>query len=270
MCTFVDVAGTVTTSRARNQPVRGRILVVACLLLLSGCSGATSGGSGPTETVTPAPVPSPDGADRTAAPGGPGMENGTVGGRALAERHTESLTVPRRRVVRLRVETVNGTLLSYREDRTITDGASFQRRRYEGPATARFVPDSRNATSARETRYDNGTVATRRQFVDGTEQGGAAPPLAAPTPVDVAALLDGATVVDRTASGGYRVSKRSVVGTVVPGFLTGAREGAVRASIRADGRITRLSVRYDARVGDRRVVVAQAVRWTRPLDRELR
>jgi hypothetical protein len=275
MCTFVqDGGGSVTTTRARRQTVRGRrLLLVACLLVLAGCGSAPAGGPDPT-TVTPAPVPSPEEGGRDAVPAGLGIENGTVDGATLVARHADSLSVPRRRVVTFRVETGEATLLSYRENRTVLGGLSLRRRTYEGPATARFVPDATDATSAREVRFDNGTAATRRGFVDGLTRDDDAPPLVAPVLEDggaeIAALLDGAAVVERPPSSDYRVSNGRVADAAVPEFLTDVSDGSVRASVGPDGRIRRLTVRYDARVGDREVSVIQELHWTRPVTRELR
>lgn len=253
--------------------MRGHILVV-CLLVLAGCSSAPAGGPDPTTTVTPAPVPSPDGGDRGApGPDGPGIEDGVVDGSDLGSLHADSLNGPHTRIVHFRVETGEGTLLVYQETRTVIGDESLLRRSYGGPLTDRFVPDSRNATTAREVRYDDGNVSSRRGFLDGERRGSEAPSLVTPVLVDdettVADVLDGAVVDSRVQSLGYQVSTGDVDRSTAPGFLTDVRPGVARALVREDGRVTRLSVRYDARLGGRQVSVTQEVYWTRPVGRDL-
>lgn len=253
--------------------MRWRLLAVAGLLVLAGC-GAVPSGESPdgTATVTPAPVPDTgEGQERLDA--GPGFENGTVDGSALQARHADTLDVPYTRIVRLRIEGRTETVLAYRARRTLSEGTAVQRRRLEGPATARFVPDAGNATAASEARYDREGTVTRRQVVDGTAREQVEQPLEAPVLADggsqLAVLLDYASVDERTRSDSYRVSKGSVPESAVPEPLTGVTNGTVRATIRRVGRITRLSVRYQARLDGRRVTVTQEVTWRRPVDREL-
>lgn len=255
--------------------MRWRLLAVAGLLVLAGCGAVPADDPTPDEAVTPAPVPSSTGELGAAASQGPAVENGTAVGPAVEARHAASLSVPYRRVLRLRVDTPNETLLAYNENLTrVSGGNAVLERHYAGPATSRFVPDARNATSARTIQYDNGTRVTRRSFVDGGPRDAEAPPLTEPGVrpggTDVALLLDSAALLEEMPGRGYRLGTSAVPDAAVPGFLAAVRNGTVNASVRADGRIRRLTVRYEARLDDRPVVVTQTLTWTRPVDRELR
>ncbi len=243
-----------------------RALVVVCLLAVAGCNAPAGAPAdeGVTETVTPAQVPSPEATDRgDGGVDGPGIEDGVVDGAALGAAHADSLVGNRTRLATLRVEAGNETLLAYRESRAVTAEATLLRRSYEGPATARFVPETSTATAARTVRYEDGNGTRRRTVVDGERRPDAR--LVTPMTVDnratVAAFLDGAVVVSRTPSLGYQVSARSVSEAAVPGFLTAPRDGTARAVLREDGRVVRLSVRYGARLDGRRVSVTQEVSW---------
>ena len=246
-----------------------RSLLVVGLLIVAGCNapaGAPVDDPAAT-TVTPAPVPvpspEPEVTDREGGVDGPGIDDGVVDGPALGATHADSLVGNRTRVATLRVEAGNETLLVYRETRAVTAEATLLRRTYEGPATTRFVPGDRTATTARTARYENADGTRRRTVVDGERRPEAR--LVAPVTVDnretVAAFLDGAVVVSRTPSLGYQVSARSVPEAAVPGFLTTPRDGNARAVLREDGRVVRLAVRYDARSGDRQASVTHEVTW---------
>ena len=80
----------------------------------------------------------------------------------------------------------------------------------------------------------------------------------------VEALLDGANVVGGGSSPGYRVAASGVDPAAVPGILEAPRNGTVRASVRRDGRVTRIEVRYEATLDGRPVAVEQTLEWTRP------
>ena len=251
--------------------MRGRALLVVCLLAAAGCSYAPAEPPEDTRTVTPAAVPTPESTDADAGadeggPDGPGIEGGVADGPVLASQHAGSLSVPHERIVGLRVADGERTLLRYREHRTVSAEESLVNRRYEGPATARFVPEIRNATEAREQRYVVDGDTTRRQFVDRQQRDGA-PPLAAPIdsdPETVGVLLDGAVVTSRTRTLGFRVARDRVDRAAVPDFFeaTDTDDGRVRAVVRDGGRVTRLIVRYDAILDGRRVTVTRRVAWT--------
>jgi hypothetical protein len=242
-----------------------RSLLVVGLLIVAGCNAPADAPADDTAatTVTPAPVPSPNATDREGGVDGPGIADGVVDGPALGAAHADSLVGDHTRVATLRVEAGNETLLVYRESNAVTSGATLLQRTYEGPATARFVPDDRTATTARAVRYEDADGTRRWRVVDGQRRPETR--LVAPVTVDdretVAAFLDGAVVVSRTPSLGYQVSARSVPEAAVPGFLTAPRDGAVRAVLREDGRVVRLSVRYGARSNGRQVSVTREVTW---------
>lgn len=253
--------------------VRWRLLAVAGLLVLAGCGAAPGGEPDPTATVTPAPVPTP--ADRTATgPGGPGLYDDVVDGRELAIRHADTLTEPHTRYITVRVEPPNRTRLYYLERRTIAGNEVLWRRSYEGPGTGRFVPNASNVTSAREIRYEGPNATASRQFVEGQRRAETGRPFEAPDVGDdaaaIAVLLDNATVTSHTDSPGFRVAATGVDQAAVPDYLTAVSESRVRASVRPDGRVTRLRVRYEARLDGRPVTVTQVVRWTPPTERDIR
>ena len=273
MCTFVGTNGSVRPRQTSAPAVRGRVLLVVCLLAAAGCSSAPAGAPDATETVTPAPVPTPESTDADAGaeqggPDGPAIEDGVVDGRTLAARQERSLSAPHTRTLEFRVEDGDRTLFRYRERRTVVGEEKLVMRRYEGPTTARFVPGSRNATAARERRLVVDGNATRQQFVDGQHRDeDVSPPLVAPVdgdPGTVGVLLEGAAVTSRTRSLGFQVARDGVDPAAVPEFLgaVDADDGRVRATVRDAGRVTRLVVRYGATLDGRRVAVTRRVAWS--------
>ena len=271
MYTFVGTSGKVRPRRTSAPALRGRVLLVVCLLAAAGCSSAPAGAPDATETVTPAPVPTPESTDANAGaeqggPDGPGIEDGVVDGRTLAARQERSLSAPHTRTLEFRVEDGDRTLFRYREHRTVVGEEKLVMRRYEGPTTARFVPGSRNATAARERRLVVDGNATCQQFVDGQRRDEDAP-LVAPVdgdPGTVGVLLEGAAVTSRTRSLGFQVTGDGVDPAVVPEFLGAidADDGRVRATVRDAGRVTRLVVHYEATLDGRRVAVTRRVAWS--------
>ena len=146
-----------------------RSLLVVGLLIVAGCNAPADAPADDTAatTVTPAPVPSPNATDREGGVDGPGIQDGVVDGPALGAAHADSLVGDHTRVATLRVEAGNETLLVYRESRAVTAEATLLQRTYEGPATARFVPGDRTATTARTARYEDADGTRRRTVVDG-------------------------------------------------------------------------------------------------------
>lgn len=253
----------------------GRIVLVACLLVLAGCGGAPADPPAPSETVTPAPVPTtetpvPEDPTTTA----PGFENESVDGGMLGAMHANTLAVPHTRTVEILVDAPNRTLLAYRANRTITGNSFRLTRTYRGPLTARYVPGAETATSARLRRYRSDDRQARQQYVDGVRRtdgnASGAPRLGLPVAIDdvgyVAALLDGATLSSRTPSGGYllAVDGAELSAATVPGILTAPRDGVVRGRLRETGRVSRLRLEYEATVDGQPVTVSQVVRWRKP------
>ena len=253
----------------------GRAVLVACLLVLAGCNGAPAGDSTEAETVTPAPVP--DAADRadtgarTDDAPDIGIVDGTVDGAALGAAHADVRRIPHTRTHEVSVRAGDATLLEYRGVLTLVGTESRRIKEYDGPATARYLPGNADARSAREERYVADGETQVRRTVDGTlrEVDGSRPGrFRAPVDVGdeaavVAALLDGATVVGGS-SPGYRVVASGVDPAAVPGVLEAPRKGTVRASVRRDGRVTRIEVRYEATLDGRPVAVEQTLEWGRP------
>lgn len=245
------------------------MLAVLVVLVLAGCGGSPPP---PEETVTPAPVP-----DATpAAPGDVAVEDGRVDARRLGAVHAATLEAGYSRVVELGVTAGEGRYLTYRETLTLEgSNASTRSRVYEGPGTPRFVPDLGSATEARSERYAAGEVRAQRRTVDGRTTraygAGGAPPLESPLPALadgplVAALLEGSTVVGRSANGGVRLRGEDVRPAVVPDYLEDPRNVTVRATVRADGRVTAVEVRYLATLHGESVAVVLDVRWSPPAE----
>lgn len=268
-------SGGLTLQRFLGTSVNGRVVLVACLLAVAGCSSAPADAPTPSETVTPAPVPATE--TPTPEPTGmdaPGLENGTVDGETLGAMHANTLGVPHTRTVSVRIETRNRTLLDYRTNRTFTGNSFRLTRTYRGPATARFVPDSESATMALGQLYRDEDGASRRQVVDGTlrTDGGSTPrPRLVPAvTIDdvgyIATLLDGAVVTSRTPAQGYVLSNDGVeaAATTLPGFLRNPRDLEVYGRLRETGRVSRLVVGYRATLDGQAVTVVQDVRWHKP------
>jgi predicted small lipoprotein YifL len=264
MCPFVRHVGTLSGAPPKGSPVSGRLLAVLVVVALAGCGGSTPP---PSETVTPAPVP-----ESTPAEPGVAVENDRVDGPLLGSAHAASLADGYSRVVELGVTADDDPHLAYRETLTVGEsGRSLRTRVYEGPETARFVPDAEDAVTARSESYEAGDVRARRRTVDGRTERvdgpGGAPPLEAPllTTDDAAlvvAVLEGATVVDRTPNGGVRLRGERVRLSAVPDFLERPRNVTVRATVRGDGRVTRVAVRYLATLDGEGVAVSLDVSWS--------
>ncbi len=248
--------------------------LVVCLLALAGCgapagpAGTPAGDTATGETVTPAPVPSPTAGDRLDDVDLPGVDDGVVDGAALGAAHADALSGTYTRVVTLQIEADDGTLLTYRESRAVSDGATSRRRSYRGPATSRFVSGNSTATTARTVRSADDDGTRRRTFVDGDPAPGrqVAAPVAADDRTMVATLLDGAVVFDRPRSATYRLSADDVSGEAAPDLLAAPEAGSVDATVRRTGRVDRVVVRYDALLDGRRVSVTRRVFWVRGAD----
>lgn len=257
--------------------MQGRLLLVVVLAAtLAGCGGSVP--AAPAEdrpTVTPLPVPESDGTRSNPA----GVVdsavdgNGSVDGEQLGAAHADTLDPGYTRVVDLAVAGPDGRHLAYRGARTVgASGDVLREREYRGPWTARYVPDATNATSARSVRYETDGDSAQRRTVDGTTartDGGEVPALEAPVPpladaAFVAALLDDATVAERTESGGARLTGTAVDGAVVPDPFGPPRNVSVRATVRGSGRVTHVALRYETTVDGERRTVTQDVYWSPP------
>jgi hypothetical protein len=256
--------------------VYSRAVLVICLLVLAGCNGVPAGDPTEARTVTPAPVP--DATDRPDSGGGTtdapeiGIVDGAVDGAALGAAHADVRGIPHTRTHGISVRSDGTALLEYRGVLTLVGSESRRLREYAGPETARYLPGDSGATSAREERYVADGETQVRRTVDGALRETDGPrPNRLRSPVDVGdeaaiveTLLDGATVVDGGSSPGYRVAASGVDPVAVPEFLEAPRNGTVRASIRRDGRVTRIEVRYEATLDGRQVTVEQTLEWSRP------
>jgi hypothetical protein len=245
-----------------------RIVLLVVVVALAGCSGASVESDGATPTVTPAPVPDDDAnAER--------IEGPTVDGAERGRAHERTLSLPHTRIHDLKISQDGLVLLEYRETATLGAGdESRLRRAYSGPLTAEFVPYVEGASSAREERYVTPERVARRQSVDGIERERSAngpPALVAPLLVTddralVAALLDGGRVAERTRSLGARMTHDRVHPSAVPQVLDDPRNGTLSATMREDGRVTRITVGYEATLDGEPVVVEQSFRWDRPTE----
>lgn len=244
-----------------------RVALLVVVVALAGCSGASVESDGATPTVTPAPVPEADNGERIEGP----MVDGARRGRA----HALTLSLPHTRVHDLKISHNGTVLLEYRETATKGPGEESRlRRTYSGPLTSRFVPFVNDASSAREERYVTPDRVARRQAVDGTERERSAngpPALVAPLLVTddgalVAALLDGGRIAERTRSLGARLSHDRIHPRALPQLLDDPRNESLSATIRGDGRVTRIGIRYEATLGGEPVVVEQTFRWERPTE----
>jgi hypothetical protein len=249
--------------------VTHRVVFLVVMVVLAGCSGAPVDDSESTPTVTPAPVP--NGTASAEHTDGAAVVDGAKRGRA----HALTLSLPHTRTHDLQISRNGVVLLEYRETSTVWSGTGTRlRRTYSGPLTARFVPYVENASTAQEERYVDAEGFGRRQTVDGVERERSAngpPALVAPLLITddgalVEAALDGGRVVERTRSLGARLAHDRVHSRVVPQFLEDPRSGTVSAMIRADGRVTRLAVRYEATLDGDPVVVEGTIRWDRPTE----
>lgn len=245
----------------------GRLLVVALAVVLAGCSGGVPTGSTEVaETLTPAPVPE----DVDPESGVPGVEDGQVDGTLLGAAHADSLDGAHTRVVHFHVSGGDGMYVDFRETRTVgASNESLRIRAYEGPGTARFVPDEADATTARSERYARGDAVGQRRTVDGrTERvrdSGPAPPTSPVPELDdgslVAGLLEDASTSGRTPGGDVRLVGDAVAPAVVPEYLEDPRRVTVRATARGDGHVPHVTVRYLASLDGENVSVTLDVYW---------
>lgn len=246
--------------------MHGRLLV-ALAVVLAGCSGAVpTGSTEDAETLTPVPVPE----DADAESGVSGVEDGRIDGALLGTAHADSLDGAHTRVVHFHISAGTGVYVDFRETMTVgASNESLRTRSYEGPGTARFVPDEADATSARSERFVRGDAVGQRRTVDGrTERvrdSGPAPP-ASPVPeLDdaslVAGLLENASVSGRTPGGDVRLVGDAVAPAVVPEYLENPRRVNVRATVRADGHVPHVTVRYLADLDGENVSVTLDVYW---------
>lgn len=243
----------------------GRVVGIVLVVVVAGCSGTVpTGSTEDAETLTAAPVP--EGAD--SGPDVPGVAGGRVDGSRLGAAHADSLEDSHTRVVHVHVTGPDGIYLDFRETRTVGgSNASLRTRVYEGPGTARFVPDDSSATSARSERYAGDRGYGQRRTVDGRTDriGGSVPPLASAVPgLDdaalVAALLGNATVEERS-EGTVRLVGTQIAPAAVPDYFKNPRRATVRATVRDDGYIPHVSVRYGASLDGQNVSVTQDVYW---------
>lgn len=247
-----------------------RIALLAILVVLAGCPTASNGGADPTATVTPAPDPTAIEASLwTDAPVG-ATGTPTINGSALAAAHAHETSQNFTRTARLRIETDTELLLAYRANLTIAETGLVIERRYQGPATARFVPGSTTATSAKEQYYDGDAGTGLRQVVDGrirTDEYGEYPRFDPALRIYaegfVETLLDGVPIRNRTEADTYVASTHRVTlpAATVPPYLTAPRNAEIRARIDASGQIERLVVTYEATYDGRPVQVEQTLRW---------
>lgn len=245
-----------------------RVAFLVMMIALAGCSGASVERDGKTPTVTPAPVPDDDAnAERIEGPTADGAERGRA--------HELTLSLPHTRIHDLKISQDGTVLLEYQETATAGSGEESRlRRTYSGPLTTEFVPYVADATSAREERYVTPERVVRRQSVDGVERERSAngpPALVAPLLVTddgalVAALLDGGLIAERTRSLGARLTHDRIHPRAVPQSLDDPRNGTLSATIREDGRVTRIAIRYEATLDGESVVVEQTFRWERPTE----
>lgn len=246
----------------------GRVVLLVVLVALAGCSGASVESDGATPTVTPAPVPENDASDDR-------VEGPTVDGAERGRAHDLTLSLPHTRIHDLKISHNDTVLLEYQE--TATEGPNDEsrlRRAYSGPLTGGFVPYVDNVSSAQEERYVTTERVARRQIVDGVERERSAngpPALVVPLLVTddgalVAALLDGGRIDERTRGLGARLSHDRIHPRAIPQFLDTPRNGTLSATIREDGRVTRIAIRYEATLNGEPVVVEQTFRWERPTE----
>ena len=248
-----------------------RIALLAGLLLLAGCPAAPIDDAEQTATVTPAPEPTQIGAIPSwlDAPAGT-TDSPTINGSALADVHANETRQDSTRTVYLRIESETGLLLAYRANLTVSDSGFLTDRRYRGPATARFVPGSTNATNASEQYYDGDAGNERRQVVDGrvrTDDGAEYPRFEPALRIDpkgfIETLLDGVPTSNRTDAGIYVAStqQETLPGATAPRYLSDPRNAAIRARIDESGRVERLVVTYETTYDGRPVRVEQTLAW---------
>ena len=246
--------------------MHGRLLV-ALAVVVAGCSGAVpTGSTEDAETLTPAPVPE----DVEPDTGALWVEDGRIDGALLGTAHAESLDGAHTRVVHFHVSAGTGVYVDFRETRTVgASNESLRTRSYEGPGTARFVPDEADVTTARSERFVRGDAVDQRRTVDGRTQrvrpSGPAPP-ASPVPeLDdatlVAGLLENASVSGRTPGGDVRLVGDAVAPEVVPDYLEDPRRVTARATVRSDGHVPHVTVRYLATLEGENVSVTLDVYW---------
>jgi hypothetical protein len=248
-----------------------RIALLAGLLFLAGCPAAPIDDAEPTETVTPAPEPTPIGATGSwlDAPAGT-TGSPTINGSALADVHANETRQDSTRTVHLRIESGTGPVLVYRANLTVSDSGFLTDRRYRGSATARFVPESTNATNASEQYYDGDAGKELRQVVDGrvrTDDGAEYPRFEPALRIDpkgfIETLLDGVPTSNRTDADIYVAStqQETLPGATAPRYLSDPRNAAIRARIDESGRVDRLVVTYEATYDGRPVRVEQTLAW---------
>jgi hypothetical protein len=252
--------------------VSWRILLLAALVALAGCPAGPSGDADPTPTVTA--IPDPAGVGPPPAWSDPpraATDAPTVNGSVVARDHLVALRPYFTASTRLRIDTGNRTLLVYRDNRTIAAHGVVSDRRYRGPATARFVPNATDATTASERYYDGDDADALRQVVDGRRRTGPGslrfePAVRTGTVGYLETVLDGAPLTNRTAAGTYVVTaeRATLPLASVPRYLTAPRRVTVRALVRDSGRVERLAVTYVATDDGQPVQVEQTVVWGPP------
>jgi hypothetical protein len=252
--------------------VRSGVVALVVLVALAGCSGlpVSDAGSEPSATVTPAPVPESTPVDR-----GPVVGEQVDGGQ-LEAAHADALVGVYTRIVDIRIVVSGERRLDYRGALTnSTNGdRSLRTRTFSGAETPRFAPGLENVSMARERRYAVENDSARLRVIDGDRSvvdGSDPPPLESPVPMadavaPVGAILDGATVTERTVTDGYRLSGDTVGDSAVPAYLDDVRNVTVGATIRSNGQITLLSVQYEATFDGERATVTQNIYWSPPAE----
>lgn len=243
----------------------GRVVGIVLVVVVAGCSGTVPTGSSEDDgTLTAAPVPE----DTESGGDVPGVEGDRVDGAGLGAAHADSLEGGYTRVVHLHVSGPGGIYLDYRETTIVgISNATLRTRIYEGPGTTRFVPDDPDATSARSERYTGDRGHGQRRTVDERTDRirGSVPPLVPAVPeLDdaalVATLLGNASVEERS-EGTVRVVGTEIAPAAVPAYLENPGRATVRATVRADGYIPHVSIRYGASLDGQNVSVTQDVYW---------
>jgi hypothetical protein len=247
--------------------MHGRLLAVALAVVLAGCSGTLPPeATDDVETVTAVPVPEDAGPET----GVPGSGEGQVNASLLGDAHAESIAGAHTRVLHFHITGGTGLYVDFRETRSVdASNGSLRTRVYEGPGTARFVPDAEGVTSARSERYASGGWVSRRRTVEGRTahvlpSGPAAPESPIPELDDdelVAAIFENATVVGETPGGDARLVGNDVHPALVPDYLEIPRRVNVRATARSDGHVPHVTVRYLATFQGENVSVTLDVYW---------
>lgn len=267
-------------------------IALTTLLLLAGCSvGPSTGGTEPTPTLTPAPVPEGGGAAVTAADGpgadrgpsrnvdgkrlAPGLRTGGVADPfALARAHGVALS--NRSYTRADSRTIvddNGTLRATRTDlRVGPGGAPFL---LERSAVSADRYDVESAYSDAAVHHD-GDRAAYRVVIDGNvsyRTDGSVPPAeVVPDRTGRSAVVSLLTAfeweVEQVAIGGephYRLESTALIAPSALDnayLLTDPRNAEVRLLVGPEGRVHRYRLEYETTYDGRTVGVTETARWS--------